>query len=1028
MTPARWAVMWMRAAAAIAVIIALAAGVPWLLVAAVGNPYPSGGIDWASPVTDATLLGLLSVLAWIFWTQFVLCLVVEVVAEIRTARGRAGDWLVRMPGTFTGQQQLARALVNALVTVGVGASTAASSASASQVLTVSWASGVMPPTYQPTTHAVPVSNPVPGDRNTQHHDDTRVVTVAKGDTLWSLAERYLGSGERWRRLADLNDGRLMPDGAHFTHAATIRPGWTLLVPGTTSEDLTVAVRPGDTLWGLAQEEYGEGRRWHRLYASNRDRIADPDVIHPGQVLEVPRPGRTQHHNGTVVPTTRDGGRVAGKPPHQTPHHRPTPTSPGPVATPTQPSAEEPGLPAPTPSETPSPASHDTVSRSGSDSSLAALLTGGGALLAASALTLLAAQRRGQMQRRRAGRAIAAAPTELVPTERALREAGSLASERAAFLDRAVRDLSRRLAAVEGGRLPDVSAAHVDDERLDLLLGSPASCSVPPPWVSNADGDVWSLSTDAPVDPGSAVAPYPTLASLGIDKDGGTWLIDLEAAKLIVLHGDPERCLDLARFLAAELAVNVWSDDVTTIVSGLEEDLVGIHPERLRLAAAPPMADLMKTARRVMEATRTMGYDVLDGRLDGRGADTFMPTVLIAAQQDEDPAIPAELRASGQRHAVATVLVGQSVGADHFDLTVTPDGTCTLEPWGVTLRANALTADEAADIAALLDHAYTADDQPMPAAYGTSPVDQVTDVAGSLRPELVEQRSAGVTDQTLLPASNEVYVAHTAAMPEDLAALAPVVPHQVSERVLQLDPSLDADLADWNDPDCPRPKIRLLGPVEVTAQGERTLDVDRRLAYYTELVAYLATRDHGATPEQTADAFDVQTNSIHSRIGSVRKWLGVDPDTREWYLPESTLSPGARARGVPTYELVGALCDADLFRRLRARAQAEGTEGRDHLVAALHLVRGAPFEQLRRGGYGWLADTPVDHYMTAAIVDVAHIVSTEALRIGDLKCGRWAAMTALGASSGDERSRLDLAAVIEAEEGSDAAQRFLRAAP
>jgi nucleoid-associated protein YgaU len=45
------------------------------------------------------------------------------------------------------------------------------------------------------------------------------------------------------------------------------------------------VRPGDTLSEIA-EQHGV-RDWRVLYAANRDKIRDPDVIFPGQVLRVP---------------------------------------------------------------------------------------------------------------------------------------------------------------------------------------------------------------------------------------------------------------------------------------------------------------------------------------------------------------------------------------------------------------------------------------------------------------------------------------------------------------------------------------------------------------------------------------------------------------------------------------------------------------------------------------------------------------------------------------------------------------------
>ncbi|MDX6375444.1 MAG: hypothetical protein QOD98_4432 [Nocardioidaceae bacterium] len=59
---------------------------------------------------------------------------------------------------------------------------------------------------------------------------------------------------------------------------------------------TVVVRPGDTLWGLAERDLPTPAtdrrvtsRWHAVYRRNRGVIGpDPDLIRPGQVLSLPK--------------------------------------------------------------------------------------------------------------------------------------------------------------------------------------------------------------------------------------------------------------------------------------------------------------------------------------------------------------------------------------------------------------------------------------------------------------------------------------------------------------------------------------------------------------------------------------------------------------------------------------------------------------------------------------------------------------------------------------------------------------------
>ena len=47
------------------------------------------------------------------------------------------------------------------------------------------------------------------------------------------------------------------------------------------------VRPGDTLWAIAEANYGNGSKFPNIVRANPNQITDPDRIFPGQVLKIP---------------------------------------------------------------------------------------------------------------------------------------------------------------------------------------------------------------------------------------------------------------------------------------------------------------------------------------------------------------------------------------------------------------------------------------------------------------------------------------------------------------------------------------------------------------------------------------------------------------------------------------------------------------------------------------------------------------------------------------------------------------------
>jgi hypothetical protein len=590
------------------------------------------------------------------------------------------------------------------------------------------------------------------------------------------------------------------------------------------------------------------------------------------------------------------------------------------------------------------------------------------------------------------------------------------------------------------------AVRQGDAQLNLRLATAHPGPPPAPWTVDESGLWWSVSCEQELPVGEAnaasfLAPLPTLAAVGTDPEGYVWLLDLERAGAIVLTGDPNRCLDFARFLAAELSVNTWSDHLSVTMVGFGEELLGLNPARLHHGSDldGAAAALTVDAVEAVDACSSAGVDVRTGRVRDVCGDTFMPHVLLVAPHMVGGcarlADLVELVASQRgRAAMAIILAGDSAlaGQASWSMHVSEAGRLVVPQLGLDLTANQLTCDEGIGISQMLGQAAEAADEPMPPAGGDQPWQAYCDAAGTLLPKQTLPRTAEGewpgpigrgASSSLLPLPDQSYQDAAATTADDLATLAPRVPATVRPAVEAADPTLDADVAAWLDPDSDLPRLTLLGPVQLRAHGELEKN---RVGFYTEIVAYLATRQNGATLAQFETAFDLASTRARSDIRIARNWLGVNPRTGRKHLPDALKSASGQARGIGVYELEDVLVDANLFRRLRVRGQARGADGIADLTMALSLVSGPPFDQLRAGGYEWLTEgARIDHHLVCGIADVAHVVTTHALTTGDVKGARAAAEIAQLAAPYEEIPRLDLVAVREAEGHLEEGEAYLQ---
>ena len=191
-----------------------------------------------------------------------------------------------------------------------------------------------------------------------------------------------------------------------------------------------------------------------------------------------------------------------------------------------------------------------------------------------------------------------------------------------------------------GRLPDVVAAQLHGGRFELRLYAPADRPPPEPWTADDTGLWWFLRLDQDTGVATQVgrarlAPYPTLVTIGTDG-ARRWLLDLERLGALYVTGPAKHRTDFARHLAAELAVNSWSDLLTVTTVGFGDELLDLAPHRVHPTDTATDPGLPAALR---EAAERDTDDVLDGRLRAGAGDGWMPEVVLApSQPDRDGAL------------------------------------------------------------------------------------------------------------------------------------------------------------------------------------------------------------------------------------------------------------------------------------------------------------------------------------------------------------------------------------------------------
>ncbi|MDQ7805595.1 LysM peptidoglycan-binding domain-containing protein [Amycolatopsis sp. A133] len=484
-------------------------------------PSASEVATWLTSEDTGQLFLLLLVGAgFVAWLQLVVAIALEVVARLR------GATVPQLPG-FAWAQRTAAALLLVVLT--------GTAAEATELA---------------------------GDEASPTH------VVVPGDSLTKIAAGELGSAARYQEIYDLNRGVRQPDGHSLQNPGLLRPGWVLRLPHD-SDCEEVVVRPGQTLTQIAREQLGDAGRYREIFDLNRGRLEpaghlldDPDTIHPGDVLRIPRSPKPAAGGGGA-PAAAVFVRVSDS--CQPAEPSPPPPPPQPV----QP-------PEPAGSETPAPISQPSkapTSAAEADDGSSVVLTSVGGVLAAGLLTLLVIRRRRAQRRRRPGHRIHI--KESRPFEHALR-----AAEHPATVDDLARAL-QTLAGHVGDDLPKLRAVEIGAEGIKLRL---AGKSKPiEPFVKSGQTE-WRLDSIANLDGVDVPPPYPALVSLGHTQKRDLVLIDLREVGVLTLGGDCEAIEPVLLAMAWDLAAAPWAARTQITLVGVGRTSAKAHPDRLRFTS------------------------------------------------------------------------------------------------------------------------------------------------------------------------------------------------------------------------------------------------------------------------------------------------------------------------------------------------------------------------------------------------------------------------------------------------------------
>jgi len=613
------------------------------------------------------------------------------------------------------------------------------------------------------------------------------------------------------------------------------------------EQATYRVRPGDSLWRIAERELGSGFRWRKIFEHNRGQrfpngevLTNPHLIYPGWELELPK------LHESVVPDP--GVDEASVPPPPNVHE-------------VEGTGAAPGNPVPSLTPTASlDASSETVEIEDPEPEPArkpVLTLPSGLVVAASfASGMLSAHLLGRLRRRRRRRLSVHEIEEPEEPQLAadMRRAG--ASAMAGRLEVALDAVAQGWTA-SGNTWPSVYMAVERDRQVTVLVSDDGD-PVPPPSGGTVSPLVRFARRGAFVQ-AEVSGPFPTMlrpagtpmqrglmVPLGSTAEGAAVHAGLLAGGPVSIAG--QRFADLVRQMILAATARASPEDLELILLGVAADLE--HLARLPHvtsscgweAASVPLREVQTEFVRRARLFLDEGLENVSGHV-AELPEERLPSLLLVA--GEPPAaLRGLLEALGQeasRHGASLLAAGWDPAGAWLRAGVESDGSLRTQlPGAESLGPFLLSAEDAEDAIEIVAEAHPREKQ------GKLEEEPTEDI---VEPPLVVEQAP------------------------PLVRIVTEVPEEPTEQGIGSD---ELTAAPSSPPDVVT--FRCLGPLQISRDGRRLRKGWR--AKSIELIAYLVANPAGASRdriieelwpeielEQASELFYAATSTIRRRLRS-----------------------------------------------------------------------------------------------------------------------------------------------------------------